>query len=76
MNPFRFIKLHIFLLAFVFGLFTIYVIMPEEKKIYVYPTPENVNDIQYKDNADNCFDITQEVVNCGDYDSVEKIPMQ
>jgi hypothetical protein len=76
MNPFRFIKLPIFLLAFVFGLFAVYVIMPEEKKIYVYPTPENVNDIQYKDNADNCFDITQEEVNCRDYDSVEKIPMQ
>jgi hypothetical protein len=76
MNPFRFIKLHIFLLAFVFGLFVVYVIMPEEKKIYVYPTPENIDQIQYKDNADNCFDITQEEVNCNNYSGVEKIPMQ
>jgi hypothetical protein len=76
MNPFKFIKLHIFLLSFVFGLFTVYVIMPEEKNIFVYPTPENVNKLQYRDNSNTCFDIRQEEVNCNDYNKIEKIPMQ
>jgi hypothetical protein len=50
--------------------------MPEEKNIFVYPTPENVNKLQYRDNSNTCFDIRQEEVNCNDYNKIEKIPMQ
>jgi hypothetical protein len=49
------ISLPVFLVSFALGLFFIYVIGPEEKPIYVYPTPTNYNSVLYKDKTDECF---------------------
>ena len=37
----------------------------EYKTIVVYPTPTNLEKIQYKDNADNCFQFSAKLVDCG-----------
>ena len=51
--------------------------MPDTRKIYVYPTPENIGVLQYKDKADNCFQFKQEEVVCPTNESeIEKIPVQ
>jgi len=36
----------------------------ENKKIFVYPTPQNISTIQYKDVADNCFSFVSKEIPC------------
>lgn len=51
--------------------------MPDSRKIYVYPTPENVDLLQYKDKAGNCFSYKAVDVGCPKNDSqLAKIPAQ
>jgi hypothetical protein len=59
-----YISLPVFLVSLAIGLFYVYIMGPEMKKIYVYPTPDNVGKIQYKDNADNCFLFESKEVEC------------
>ena len=42
----------------------VYITMPDNRKIYVYPTPENINVLQYKDKTDTCFTFQQKEVAC------------
>jgi hypothetical protein len=77
MGLFNYIKLNIFLISLALGLFAVYITMPDTRKIYVYPTPENVGVLQYKDKADNCFQFKQEEVECPTNESeIAKIPVQ
>ena len=47
------------------------------KTIYIYPSPENVNKILFKDKADNCFLFEEEVVECPkDISLISRIPIQ
>ena len=74
MGILKYINLKVFILSFIFGLFAMEIVMPERQSVLVYPTPENVNDLQYKDKVGNCFVPLQEAVDCaGKY---EEIPMQ
>ncbi len=67
----------IFLLSFSIGLFFIYILGPEIKKIYIYPSPENVDKILFKDKAENCFYFNEENVECPKDESlISKIPIQ
>ena len=51
--------------------------MPDTRKIYVYPTPENIDVLQYKDKTDTCFQFKQNEVDCPKNDSeITKIPVQ
>ena len=67
----------IFLLSFAIGLFLVYMLGPEMKKIYIYPSPENVDKILFKDKADNCFYFEEQTVSCPKNDNLlSKIPIQ
>jgi hypothetical protein len=46
----------------------------EKKKVYVYPTPENVDKIQYKDFVNNCYEFESNIIECGN--DAKVIPMQ
>jgi hypothetical protein len=73
----NYISLPIFFISFAIGLFFIYLMGPETKTIYIYPTPENVDKVLFKDKADNCFLFEQEVVECPkDQNLISKIPIQ
>lgn len=73
----NYISIPIFLISFAVGLFFIYVLGPEMKTIYVYPSPENVNKVLYKDKADNCFYFDERSVQCPKNESlISKIPIQ
>jgi hypothetical protein len=77
MNIFKYINVRLFLLSLVIGLFVIYITMPDTRKIYVYPTPENVDILQYKDKTNSCFNFKQNEVPCpSSEDKITKIPVQ
>jgi|UniRef100_A0A6C0AU14 hypothetical protein len=73
----KYINIPLFLLSLAFGLFAVYITLPDTRKIYVYPTPENVGVLQYKDKTDTCFSFKQTEVTCPSSDSeITKIPVQ
>lgn len=77
MNLFKYVRLDIFILSLALGLFAVYITMPDTRKIYVYPTPENVGVLQYKDKTDTCFTYKQTEVTCPTNESeISKVPMQ
>lgn len=73
----KFISLPIFIVSLAFGLFFVYIMGPETKVVHMYPTPENVGKVQYKDNADNCFFYEAKEVPCPpDKGSIKTVPIQ
>lgn len=73
----KFISLKIFLISLAIGLLFVYLSNPEPTFIYVYPTPDNVNKITYKDKASNCFKFDAKEVTCPKNKSMIKtIPLQ
>jgi len=74
---FNYISLPIFVISFAIGLLFVYMFGPETKTIYVYPTPENVDKILYKDKANNCFQFEEETIDCpSDPTKITDIPIQ
>jgi hypothetical protein len=66
----------VFLIAFCFGLFIVYISAPQPTVVIKYPTPDN-SDIIFKDDADNCYSFNIEETTCpSDKGSIEKIPVQ
>ena len=73
----HYISIPVFLISFAVGLFFVYVLGPEMKTIYIYPSPENVDKVLFKDKADNCFYFEEQLVECPkDESQISKIPMQ
>jgi hypothetical protein len=74
---FKFINIPVFIISLAIGLFMIYVYMPGQRKIMVYPTPDNIDTIQYKDATGTCFAVKSEMIDCPKDDSLlSKIPAQ
>jgi len=73
----HYISLPVFLISFAIGLFFIYILGPEMKTIYIYPSPENVHKVLFKDKAENCFYFEEESVECPKDESlISDIPIQ
>ena len=73
----NYISIPVFIISFAIGLFFIYVLGPKMKKILIYPSPENVDKVLFKDNADNCFYFKEVQVNCPeDETKIFSIPIQ
>lgn len=73
----NYISLPVFLISFAIGILFIYLMGPEIKSIYIYPSPENVDKVLFKDKADNCFYFEEEYLECPKDDNlISKIPMQ
>ena len=51
----KFINPKIFIISLCIGLLLSYVTTPNAQVIYVYPNPDNIREIQYKDDNDSCF---------------------
>lgn len=73
----NYISLPIFLVSFAIGLLFVYLMGPDMKTIYIYPSPENVDKVLFRDKADNCFYFEEENVECPkDENLISKIPIQ
>ena len=64
MGMFKYINLPVFIISLCLGIFAVYITLPDMRKIYVYPTPENVDALQIKDKTDTCFSFSQKEVGC------------
>ena len=73
----KFINIPIFLISLTIGLFYTYLTAPRPNIIYVYPTPENIGQIQYKDESGTCFGFDTAEVSCpADKSKIRRFPMQ
>lgn len=73
----KYISLPIFLTSFAIGLFFIYILGPETKTIYIYPSPENYMKTQYKDKSGQCFQFKPVETQCPINPlSIKTIPIQ
>lgn len=74
---FKFISLKVFFISLSLGLLFVYLSTPSPTVIYVYPTPDNVDRVEYKDKASNCFRFKASEVKCpSDANLIKKIPVQ
>ena len=53
-----------FIFSFIVGMIFICISPVEYKTVVVYPTPSNVDKIQYKDKANNCYKFKAKLVDC------------
>ena len=51
----KFINIPAFIISLAIGIFLVYVSNPRPSVIYVYPTPDNLDQMQYKDQSGTCF---------------------
>ena len=66
----------LFLVSLFIGLVFIY-LNDDKKKINIFPTPSNINEIEYRDKADNCFEYVMENIKCpSDEKKINHIPVQ
>ena len=73
----KFIDLKTFIISLALGLLFVYLWQPKQSIIYVYPTPDNVEKIQYKDRANNCYKFNSMEVQCpSDTNKIKNIPLQ
>jgi hypothetical protein len=73
----EYISFRVFIISFAIGLFFVYIYGPEMKTIYIYPSPENIDKVIFKDKADNCFSFQANEVECPKNESIlSKIPLQ
>lgn len=60
----KYINLYVFIVSLAIGIFFVYVLDSNQKVIYVYPRPDNVDVIQYKDITGSCYVPMQKKVSC------------
>lgn len=64
MGLLKYINIPLFVISLAIGLFFVYIYQADKRTIYVYPKPDNVDLIQYKDKAGTCFNVKQASVKC------------
>ena len=73
----NYISFPIFIIGMAVGFLFVYILGPEMKEINIYPSPETVDKILFKDKADNCFYFNQEEIECPtDTSKISEIPIQ
>ena len=73
---FKYISIPVLLISLSIGILYVYLTKPEQTYIFVYPTPDNVNLLQYKDNANNCYEFESQEIICPKNKKIQNIPVQ
>jgi len=74
---FKYISFKIFVASFLMGLLFLYLMGPQNKKVYVYPSPQTVNKAIFQDKAEQCFLYKEENVDCpSNKKDISMIPVQ
>tara|TARA_Y100000389_G_C17438898_1_gene507330 strand:- start:1039 stop:1269 length:231 start_codon:yes stop_codon:yes gene_type:complete len=73
---FKYINFPVFIASLAIGLFYVYILSKPQQVIYVYPTENNQNSIQYLDKTNNCFNFKMEELQCPNHNNVKKIIAQ
>jgi hypothetical protein len=60
----KYINIPVFFLSLAIGLIGVYMSDPFKRKVYLYPSPDNVDILQYKDKTGACFVYEQTPVEC------------
>lgn len=60
----KYISVPVFIISLAIGLFMVYVTNPNKEVVYVYPTPDNVENIAYKDKSSTCWKYKAKEVPC------------
>mgnify|MGYP001494176981 CR=1 FL=1 len=71
---FKYINFPIFLISLSIGLLFTYLAGPDNSIIYVYPTPNNLDSVSYRDRAGTCFKFNKKEVSCPK--TAKDIPLQ
>ena len=71
----KFINFPILICSFIVGLIFVNLSKEPAEKINVYPTPDNVDDIEYLDKASNCYAYQSTKINCPK-DGIKYTPVQ
>jgi hypothetical protein len=73
----KYINVPVFIAGLVIGIIVMYVTMPDTRKIFVYPSPENIDILQYRDKTGSCFTMKQTEIPCPKNEKdIAKIPVQ
>jgi hypothetical protein len=73
----NYISFKIFIVSFIIGLICVQLVDPETHKIYVYPSPDNYEKIQYRDKSQQCFQFKPIEIQCPiNPFSIKTIPVQ
>ena len=76
-NISKFLDFRYFLISLAFGLALVYLWAPSPTVIYVYPNKDNIDKLQVKDAAGNCFKFKTKKVKCpSDPNKITKTPIQ
>lgn len=66
-----------FLFSLALGLLIAYCTSPKPEVILKYPTPENSDNLIFKDDVENCYKFNVNEVNCpNDKSKIDNIPVQ
>jgi len=61
---FKYLNLPVFFISFLIGMVGVFLTDPFKRKVYIYPSPDNIESIQYTDKTGACFEYEQQVVQC------------
>ena len=77
MSILKYIRIPIFIVSLAIGILFVYLTNPDKRKIFVYPSPDNVNNVQYKDSTGACFEFKQTNIKCPENEKdISKVPAQ
>lgn len=73
----RLFNLPAFLVSLALGLLFVYLSDSETNTVFVYPTPYNLDKVEYRDSVGNCFDFSADKLECpSDVSLIKTIPIQ
>jgi hypothetical protein len=73
----NYISLPIFLISFAIGLFFVYILGPDIKTVYAYPSPQTYMKNLYKDVSEQCFEFKPVETKCPiNPFSIKTVPVQ